>query len=103
RCLRGVEKFRATEILPILKRLFDALGTMDGLETADAAKNAAAAKAGYQSSRTTSRLPLVRGLGLALAIGGIVARKIVQALTKVTYVCDGLADGDLTRQTGLDT
>jgi methyl-accepting chemotaxis protein len=76
---------------------------MDGLETADATKNAAVAKSGYESSRTTSIITLIIGLVIALAIGLIVARKIVQSLTKVTYVCDGLADGDLTRTTGLDT
>jgi methyl-accepting chemotaxis protein len=101
--LGGWAKIRDAEALPLLKSLFDALTTMDGLETADAVKNAAAAKAGYESSRTTSIITLVIGLVLALAIGVIVARKIVQSLTKVTYVCDGLADGDLTRHTGLDT
>ncbi|WP_438873024.1 methyl-accepting chemotaxis protein [Paractinoplanes toevensis] len=101
--LAGWAKVRDSSVLPILTRLFDKLATMDGLETADAAKNAAAAKSGYESSRTTSIITLTVGLVLALAIGVIVARKIVQSLTKVTYVCDGLADGDLTRHTGLDT
>jgi methyl-accepting chemotaxis protein len=94
---------RGTEALPILTRLFDKLATMDGVETADAAKNAAAAKTSYQSSRTTAIITLVIGLILALTLGFIVARKIVQSLNKVTYVCDGLADGDLTRTTGLHT
>jgi methyl-accepting chemotaxis protein len=39
----------------------------------------------------------------ALVIGLVTARRIVRSLTRVTYVCDGLADGDLTRTTGLDT
>jgi methyl-accepting chemotaxis protein len=94
---------RDSEVLPVLKRLFESLSTMDGLETADAAKNGVAAKSGYESSRTTSIITLTVGIVVALAIGVIVARKIVQSLTKVTYVCDGLADGDLTRTTGLDT
>jgi methyl-accepting chemotaxis protein len=96
-------KIRDNETLPILTKLFDGLATMDGVETADAAKNAAAAKSGYESSRNTSIITLAVGLVLALGIGVIVARRIVQSLTKVTYVCDGLADGDLTRSTGLDT
>ena len=96
-------KIRDTQTIPLLKKLLAGIATMDGLETADAAKNAARAKSGYQSSRTTSIVTLVIGLILALAIGVLVARKIVQSLTKVTYVCDGLADGDLTRSTGLDT
>jgi methyl-accepting chemotaxis protein len=90
-------------VLPIMKKLLDGIGTMDGLETADAAKNAAIAKADYHSSRTTSIITLVIGLVFALTIGVIVARKIVQSPTKVTYVCDGLAAGDLTRSTGLGT
>jgi methyl-accepting chemotaxis protein len=94
-------EIRGTEALPILTRLFDTLATMDGIETADAAKNADAAKAGYESSRTVSVITLTIGLILALAIGFIVAHKIVQSLSRVTYVCDGLATGDLTRSTGL--
>jgi methyl-accepting chemotaxis protein len=94
-------KIRGTEVLPLMTRIFDGLSTMDGLETADAAKNAAAAKSGYESSRTTSIITLVIGLAAALAVGFLVARKIVQSLAKVTYVCEGLADGDLTRSTGL--
>ncbi|MFI5897532.1 methyl-accepting chemotaxis protein [Actinoplanes sp. NPDC051513] len=96
-------KIRDTEVLPILTRLFDGLATMDRSETADADQKAAAAKSGYESSRTTSIITLTVGLIVALAVGVFVARKIVQSLTKVTYVCDGLADGDLTRSTGLDT
>jgi methyl-accepting chemotaxis protein len=92
---------RDSQVLPIMKRMFDALTAMDRSETADAAKNAAAAQAGYRSSRTTAIITLTVGLVLALTVGFIVARKIVQALSKVTYVCDGLADGDLTRSTGL--
>ena len=96
-------KIRDSEALPLVTSLFDTLATVDGLETADAVKNAAAAKSGYESSLMTSIITLVIGLVVALAVGVIVARKIVQSLTKVTYVCDGLADGDLTRSTGLDS
>jgi methyl-accepting chemotaxis protein len=94
---------RDTQTLPVLEKVYDELTALDSAETADAAKNASTAKAGYESSRTTSIITLVVGLMLALAIGLLVARKIVQSLTKVTYVCDGLANGDLTRHTGLDT
>ncbi|WP_433305939.1 methyl-accepting chemotaxis protein [Actinoplanes sp. CA-030573] len=96
-------QIRDTQTIPALNKIFATLTTMDGLETADAAKNAAAAKSGYESSRTTSIITLIVGLIVALAIGAVVARMIVGSLTKVTYVCDGLAEGDLTRSTGLDT
>jgi methyl-accepting chemotaxis protein len=94
---------RDAEAIPIVTKINDYLATMNDLETADAAKNAAAAKSGYESSRTTSIITMVVGLLFALGLGSWVARKIVQSLTKVTYVCDGLADGDLTRHTGLNT
>ncbi|MFG1606076.1 methyl-accepting chemotaxis protein [Actinoplanes sp. NPDC049265] len=92
---------RDREALPLLTKIFADLVTMEQAETADAAKNAAAARSGYESSRTTSILTLVLGLLLALALGLLVARKIVTSLSKVKYVCDGLAEGDLTRETGL--
>ncbi|MET0424944.1 MAG: methyl-accepting chemotaxis protein [Actinoplanes sp.] len=101
--LVGWARIRDNETLPILNRISAELTTMDGLETADAAKNAAAAKSGYESSRLTAIVTLTIGLIVALGAGLMVARKIVQSLTRVTYVCDGLADGDLTRSTGLDT
>jgi methyl-accepting chemotaxis protein len=94
---------RDGEAAPLMKKIYDDVATMDSTETADAAKNAAAAHSGYESSRTTSIITLVVGLLLALVLGFRVARKIVQSLTKVTYVCDGLAEGDLTRHTGLET
>jgi methyl-accepting chemotaxis protein len=94
---------RKNETLPVLNSMYEQLTALDGLEDADAANNAAAAKSGYESSRTTAIIILVIGLLLALALGVLVARKVVQSLSKVTYVCDGLADGDLTRNTGLDT
>jgi methyl-accepting chemotaxis protein len=94
---------RDTETLPLVTNINDDLATMNRIETADAAENAAAAKSGYESSRTTSVVTLVVGLLLALGLGSWVARTIVRSLTKVTYVCDGLADGDLTRHTGLAT
>jgi methyl-accepting chemotaxis protein len=94
---------RKNETLPILNSVYEQLTALQAIETADAAKNGSAARSGYESGRTTSIITLVIGLAVALAMGAVVARKIVQSLKKVTYVCDGLADGDLTRHTGLDT
>jgi methyl-accepting chemotaxis protein len=96
-------KVRDSEVLPVITEISEHLAALDAAETADASKNAAAARNGYRSSRTTSIITLTVGLVLALALGFVVARKIVASLTKVTYVCDGLAEGDLTRTTGLDT
>jgi len=94
---------RDKQVTPIVTQLSGTLRSLDADETADAAEKAAAAEAGYRSSRRTAIITLVTGLIMAAGLGVLTARKIVQSLTKVTYVCDGLADGDLTRSTGLDT
>ncbi|WP_433717977.1 methyl-accepting chemotaxis protein [Actinoplanes sp. CA-051413] len=94
-------KLRDTKTLPLLTSLFADVSTLDQAEVDDAARNAAAAKSGYESSRTTAILTLIIGVLLALALGALVARRIVQALTKVKAVCDALAAGDLTRTSGL--
>ena len=94
-------KIRDEQSTPIITRMYADVAALDAAETASAAKNAAAAKSGYESSRITSIIVLVVGLVLALALGVLVARKIVQSLARVRHVCDGLAAGDLTRTTGL--
>ncbi len=101
--LQDWTRVRDTKTLPLLTKINESLVTMDGIETADASHNAANAKSSYEASRRTAIITLVIGLALALAMGFMVARKIVKSLTRVTYVCDGLADGDLTRTTGLET
>jgi methyl-accepting chemotaxis protein len=94
-------KIRDTEAIPIVKTIYRHLDAVAAAEKADAAKSAAAADAGYRSSRTISILLLVGGLVIALVAGGIVARRIVGSLSRVKDVCDSLAAGDLTRTTGL--
>jgi methyl-accepting chemotaxis protein len=86
---------------PVLTAALKTLTTMDGIETGDAARNATAARTNYENGRRVAIITLVAGLVLALAMGVLTARKIVQSLTRVTYVCDGLAEGDLTRSSGL--
>jgi len=96
-------RVRDTETLPILAKISDTLGRLDASETADAAHNAQVAHDGYTSNRGWSIAVLAVGLALALGLGIWVARRIVSSLGRVTVVCDGLADGDLTRTTGLTT
>jgi methyl-accepting chemotaxis protein len=77
---------------------------LDILEQSEAAAAAASAKAArdsYASSRTAAIVLLSIGLLGALALGLLVARGIVRSLNRVKAVCEGLADGDLTRSTGL--
>jgi methyl-accepting chemotaxis protein len=94
-------RIRDTQTLPLLGKIYQDVDTLDKGETEDAAANAAAAKSGYESSRLTSILILIVGILLALALGALVARRIVQALTRVRVVCEALATGDLTRTSGL--
>ncbi|XVV16829.1 methyl-accepting chemotaxis protein [Actinoplanes sp. CA-131856] len=94
---------RDNEAKPILDKINANTTALDKAETADATKNSDAANDAYTSSRTFSLITLIVGLAVALVLGLWVARKIVQSLVKVTVVCDGLADGDLTRTTGLES
>ncbi|MGK5685077.1 methyl-accepting chemotaxis protein [Actinoplanes sp. URMC 104] len=94
---------RDNEALPIINKIVAAVAALDEAETADAAHNAASAESRYSTNRWWVIAVLVVGLAVALVLGFWVARRIVHSLTKVTVVCDGLADGDLTRTTGLTT
>ncbi|RSM74187.1 methyl-accepting chemotaxis protein [Actinoplanes sp. ATCC 53533] len=97
------EQVRDNEALPILKAVYADVEALSSAESAAAAHSAGNAKSGYQSSRTTAILLLVTGLLLAMGLGFLIARGIVRSLTKVKDICGGLADGDLTRTTGLST
>ncbi|XVU21329.1 methyl-accepting chemotaxis protein [Actinoplanes sp. CA-054009] len=94
---------RDSEAAPILTKVTADTTALDKSENADAVKNSDAANDAYTSSRTFSLITLIVGLAVALVLGFWVARKIVQSLVRVTVVCDGLADGDLTRTTGLES
>ena len=94
---------RGTKILPVMNKIYADVSSLDTAERAHAAANASAAKASYHSSRTESIVILVAGLVVAMGFGLLVSRRIVQSLAKVTDVCEGLAEGDLTRTSGLST
>jgi methyl-accepting chemotaxis protein len=97
------QRVRDAEALPVVADLRKSIDTLDADETADAAKNAAAAQEVYEDGRTTALIAMVVGGLLALGMGFWVAQRIVQSLIKVKNVCAGLAEGDLTRTTGLRT
>ncbi|MFC7533520.1 methyl-accepting chemotaxis protein [Actinoplanes sp. GCM10030250] len=92
---------RNEEAIPVASAAYADVTELEAAETADAGKNAAAARSSYESSRTLSIAILVAGLALALAIGVYVAVRIVRSLMAVKNVCDALAKGDLTQATGL--
>jgi methyl-accepting chemotaxis protein len=99
--LKTWQNTRDTEVTPLVTEANQHIDTLAAAESADAGENAATAQSGYESSRTTSIVLLIVGSLLALVLGVWVARQIVGSLGKVKNVCDGLADGDLTRTTGL--
>jgi methyl-accepting chemotaxis protein len=92
---------RTNEINPRLTKIFDDLNALRIAEQNAAAESAAAAHAGYVSSRLASIVLLVVGLAVASAVGLLVARQIVRSLSRVKDVCAALAEGDLTRTAGL--
>jgi methyl-accepting chemotaxis protein len=99
--LKGWQQTRDTDITPVFAKIRGDLAALAAAEDADARKNAATARSGYLSSRTTAILLLTIGSLAALLLGFWVARQIVRSLSKVKNVCDGLAVGDLTGTTGL--
>ncbi|MEV0901172.1 methyl-accepting chemotaxis protein [Actinoplanes sp. NPDC049802] len=94
-------EIRNTQAQPLSTEIRENLAEMGATEDAAAAAAAADARDRYESSRTQSITLLVLGIAAALLLGVMVARGIVRSLTRVTEVCEGLADGDLTRQSGL--
>jgi methyl-accepting chemotaxis protein len=72
-------------------------------ESAEADAQVAASNSAYNSERLSSIIVLVVGLAFAVAVGLWVATGISRATRKVQDVTEALADGDLTRTSGLST
>ncbi|GLX99973.1 hypothetical protein Acsp01_03530 [Actinoplanes sp. NBRC 101535] len=94
-------KIRTEQAQPLVTVVKDHLGEMGAAETAAAARAADEARSSYEHSRIESVLLLAAGLLAALGLGMIVAKGIVRSLARVTTVCEGLAQGDLTQSAGL--
>ncbi|MCY1139338.1 methyl-accepting chemotaxis protein [Actinoplanes sp. Pm04-4] len=99
--LAAWQSVRDSELAPLMKEVEGDLIGMRAAENADAKANAGAARDGYHSSRTVSLVLLIAGALIALALGAVVARQIVHSMSRVRLVCEGLAEGDLTRTAGL--
>ncbi len=97
------ESARTTYVSPVMNEFLATMAVIVTAEVADAKKSADAAQSAYSSSRLLVIVVLVAGLALALTIGTLVAKGVVRPLARVKDVCDGLADGDLTRTVGLTT
>jgi methyl-accepting chemotaxis protein len=97
----GFVAVRDGKIIPLMKIV---AGQLDHLATAeDEMADAAAATAmrDYSHGRLLSMTLLVVGLAVSFTAAWAVARGVVRSLRRVQDVCEGLADGDLTRSSGL--
>jgi methyl-accepting chemotaxis protein len=94
---------RDGQIAPLMEKISQNLNDLRAAEDADAAAMAASAESGYKSNRLQTILLLILGSLAAIALGSWIGRAIVRSLRRVQDVCEGLADGDLTRTTGLET
>ncbi|SCX44001.1 methyl-accepting chemotaxis protein [Klenkia marina] len=99
----GWTQLRNSQVTPLMTGLVDSLDTLAQDRTAAAADDAAAAAAAYTSTRNVLLATLVVGLLLALGLGVVVARSIVSRLRKLQAAVTGLAAGDLTVSTGVDS
>ncbi|MGY5885008.1 methyl-accepting chemotaxis protein [Modestobacter lacusdianchii] len=93
----------ASQSAPLVERATEDIKTLRDMEAADAQAAAASIRSDYEAQRTTSILLIVGGVALALGLGYFVASAIARAAGRVRDVVQALAEGDLTRSSGLTT
>ncbi|WP_299958664.1 methyl-accepting chemotaxis protein [uncultured Modestobacter sp.] len=91
----------AEQVEPLLTEVIEDLDELRAIDTREAAAAAANARASYEHHRTIALVVLGVGLAVAAGIGLLVAAVITRGIRSVQYVAEGLAQGDLTRSTGL--
>jgi methyl-accepting chemotaxis protein len=101
--VQGFYAANQSQAVPLAQQAADDLTKVRGLESDNAENDAAGAQDRYQSQRTLSLVLLVGGLAVALGVGLVVARSIARGVGQVKAVADALADGDLTKSSGLRT
>jgi methyl-accepting chemotaxis protein len=94
-------KAHEADIVPVTDKVTNDAASLMAAEQADAAGDNASVQSSYHSSSITSIVLLGVGVTLALTLGFLIARGIKRSLRKVRDVCDGLANGDLTRRSNL--
>jgi methyl-accepting chemotaxis protein len=97
----GWRAVHEAQVAPLFEEALTGLTELEELESEDAAASARAAAEQSASTRTFSLAVLVVGLLLALTVGFLIARSIAAKVRRVEEVAEALADGDLTRTTGL--
>src|SRR3954451_19188048 len=86
---------------PIIDALTKGIDKMCELEETEAAHVAAGIQADYTSQRTISLSVVVVGVLLSLGLGWLVAGKLARTSRRVQGVAEALADGDLTKTSGI--
>jgi len=100
---KGFLQVRDDVVLPIMARFDTTTNELFDLEVAAGEARHEEIESTYESARTLIMLVLVVGLAVAVAAGLWVSRLIVRPLTVVKDVLGGMAEGDLTQTTGIDT
>ncbi|MDT0274478.1 methyl-accepting chemotaxis protein [Blastococcus goldschmidtiae] len=99
--VRGWDAANSAQVTPLVEELTADLVELRGIEMEQAAAASAAVRDSYESQRTLTIAVIVVGVLAALAIGFAVATGIARSTRKVQAVATALADGDLTRSSGL--
>jgi methyl-accepting chemotaxis protein len=95
------EELRNAESAPLIRTVAADLDEIVAIAAQAASDDAAAARAQYETVRVTLVVTLAVGLALAVTVGVAVARTITRPLARVQRVAEGLAQGDLTRTSGV--
>jgi methyl-accepting chemotaxis protein len=90
-----------SDVSPLAEEISTELGALSDSEQAQALSSAKAAHSSYTTARNTSIIVLTLGIIAVLAIGLLVSRRIASAVAQVRKVADAMAEGDLTRTSGL--
>jgi len=88
---------------PLVEKATGEIMQLRAMESDEAEVAAAEIRSNYETQRTTSVVLIVAGIAVALGLGWFVATGIARATGKVKHVVEGLAEGDLTRSSGLTT
>ncbi|HEV7726816.1 MAG TPA: methyl-accepting chemotaxis protein, partial [Modestobacter sp.] len=89
--------------MPLIDLLTTDIQQLRDAEASEAEATARAITSTYQSERTVSIVLMLVGIAVAVGVGVLVATGIARAARKVQSVVEGLAEGDLTRSSGLAT
>ncbi|MGY2001439.1 methyl-accepting chemotaxis protein [Blastococcus sp. SYSU DS1024] len=101
--VRGWSVVNQAQATPVVEELAGDLEELRDIEMAEAAEASANVRGNYESQRTLTVAVIVAGILAALGLGFAVATGIARAVRKVQDVATGLAAGDLTRTSGLQS